>query len=207
MNPLPRIFEPWKTGEDTRFKGVRLLLVGESHYGEGVNYTPLELAGFTREIVERWGVRNEGYQRFFASAYEVVKGEPWASDNPDVGLFWSEVSFYNYVQELVPGGPGERPKSAAFSASGPAFLQTLEELRPEAVIVFGTQVWQSMPIVGASQVGFIEGLGEVWVYNLLGGDKTHAVHTPHPASRGFQTALYAGPIAAFLAAVRGGSFS
>jgi hypothetical protein len=201
----PRLFSPWAP-QHARFRGLRVLVIGESHYDEGERFTAAELESFTRDIVRRWGVENHGYQRFFASVYAAFTGRARIGGDTEYTAFWRAICFYNYVQELVPGGPGQRPPSSAFALSAGAFWQTLEELKPQAIVVFGRRVWDAMPTDRAEKTGAVEGVGDVWAYSLSDGQRAFAIHTPHPASRGFSASRYHEPIVRFLDAVGAGDF-
>src|SRR5437870_15307 len=124
-------FEPWKPpGEDPRFNGLRLLVLGESHYDEGKTYSPEVQKEFTKDIVKRWGTEAEGYQRFFANVYRTFNDGDAHHTSDDYRNFWNKVFFYNYVQELVPGGARERPRAQVWPNSADAFHWVLDDVKP-----------------------------------------------------------------------------
>ena len=187
MKPLNKfvMFEPWKPSGDPRYKGIRLLVVGESHYDEGEPPAPDQVSSFTSEIVTRWGANAEGYQRFFGNIYGTFNddGAHWSSD--EFKQFWNSVYFYNYVQSFVPGGAGERPTAKQFSDSADAFHAVLDDLRPEAIVVMGQTIWDLMSERNAQLVDRDEeGVGSIYRYEYDGGSCI-AGHTHHPSSIGY----------------------
>ena len=194
------MFGPWKPpGDDPRFLGVRLLILGESHYAEtGEKYSPAELKEFTREIVMRWGAEAEGYQRFFANVYRTFNEEPAGHADDAFRAFWNSIYFYNYVQELVRGGARVRPSGAAFANSAAAFHWVLDDIKPEAVVVVGQTTWDLMSEGNAERLPEVEvGLGAVWRYRYAGG-KCYVAHTHHPAKTGYAAAEWRPRVRQFL---------
>lgn len=178
-------FAPWKPPGDPRFKSIRLLIVGESHYDEGEPPPPDQMASFTIDIVTRWGAKAEGYKRFFGNIYATFNdhGAHWSSD--EFKRFWNSVYFYNYVQSFVHGGSGERPTAKQFSDSADAFHVALDDIKPEAIVVMGRQVWKSMTERNAEKVDHDKhGLGAIYRYQYDGGSCL-AGHTYHPSWKGY----------------------
>lgn len=178
-------FRPWKPAGDARINGIRLLIVGESHYDENEPAPPEEWPAFTTKIVTRWGAKAEGYTRFFGNIYATFNddGAHWSSD--EFKQFWNSVFFYNYVQSFVPGGPGERPTAKQFSDSAAPFHAVLDDVKPEAIVVMGRQVWTSMTERNAEKVDRDESsLGTIYRYHYDGGSCL-AGHTHHPSSIGY----------------------
>ena len=157
-------FFPWEPETaDPRIGGVRLLVLGESHYEEadaGVVEGAGDFTGHTREIVERWGRRGEARKVFFANIYTLLTGEPWTVAGNHRAL-WDNLFFYNYVQTLVPGGARHRPTPKMFADSEPAFREVLEQIRPDAVLAVGED--------GGFEMVECEALGGDWL-NVL---RTH----------------------------------
>lgn len=203
MNLEPR-FDPWvPESEHSRLEGVRLLILGESHYEEpnkGVLDSSEKDPNFTIGIVRRWGAQPEGRQRFFANLYEMVTGEPWRLD-ADHDRLWQHVWFYNYVQALVSSGGGKTPTKAQFEASECQFRSVLERVRPEAVIVMGVRLWQAM----ATQDEWVEdmagALGRVCAYRLADGSRVFAAHTWHPSAPAFSPGKWHPRVKSYLADV------
>lgn len=198
-----RVFDPWiPPGRDPRWQGVRLLLVGESHYDESRVWSEDETRRFTIDTVRKYGAEATAYQRFFANTYAALTGGGWSDDWAVYRGFWNRVFFCNYVQSFVSGGPGNRPSRAQFEESGSAFSQTLTEVRPEAVLVLGVAVWNAMPSEGGRRIeAALHGFDSLWAYQTGTGEAL-AVHIPHPSSKGFSAEREHKRIAAFLGFVR-----
>lgn len=133
-----RTFDPW-IGPDyyrSGLNGLRLLILGESHYG-----TPeKERRDFTKDVVRRLGLRMEGKHRFFTITAKVVlgRGKDGVSKSEMVN-FWNSVAFYNYIQSIVPKAR-KSPSRVMWLAGKAPFLDTISELRPDAVLVLGEKM-------------------------------------------------------------------
>lgn len=199
------LFRPWKPrGENPRLEGVRLLVLGESHYEEpedGVVDGAPELAGLTRWVVQTWGLSPPRRLGFFANLFAVLMGESWSLDG-DHGRLWNSVFYYNYVQSLVHGGPRHAPTDAQFQASEAAFRIMLEDIRPEAVLVLGQRLWNNM----ATEDGWASdppaALSRVCAYRLADGSAVYAVAINHPSSFGFSTGRWRERVLIFLDWIR-----
>lgn len=197
-------FEPWKPPGDPRFNGIRLLIVGESHYDEGEPPPPEKWSVFTTEIVTRWGANAEGYARFFGNVYATFNdnGAHWSSD--EFKRFWNSVYFYNYVQSFVPGKARVRPTAKQFAESADAFHVVLDDLKPEAIVVMGREVWKSMSERNAEKADQDEnGLASIYRYEYTGGSCL-AGHTHHPSSVGYSADYWRPRVGRFLDAARVG---
>jgi hypothetical protein len=197
-------FEPWKPpGDDPRFMGIRLLILGESHYDEGETYSPEVQKEFTKDIVKRWGAEAEGYRRFFANVYRTFNESDGHHSSEDFRSFWTKVFFYNYVQELVSGGPRQRPSSPAWASSADAFHSVLDDVKPEAVVVVGKTTWNMMSERNAERIADDpDGLGPIWRYDYEGG-ACYVAHTNHPSKTGYSATEWRPRVSRFLEWVRG----
>lgn len=198
---MPLLFQPWKPADDDpRLEGVRLLVLGESHYEErqaGIVSGSPELPDFTRWVVQTWGISPTRRQVFFANLHAVLTGEPW-SLNADHSKVWRHVFYYNYIQSLVVGGARNAPTSAQFEASADAFRTVLDEIRPEAILVMGQRLWNGM----TPEDGWVQDapatLGRVCLYRLSHGDTAFAMPINHPSSFGFSPSRWHERVLTFL---------
>ena len=191
-------FLPLKPPGDPRFNGIRLMIVGESHYDERNPPPPEQWPAFTADIVKRWGANAEGYKRFFGNIYATFNdhGAHWSSD--EFKRFWNSVYFYNYVQSFVHGGSGERPTATQFSDSADAFHVALDDIKPEAIVVVGQTTWDLMSDRAAKLVERDEdGLGSIYQYEYDGGSCL-AGHTHHPSSIGYSADYWRPRVMRFL---------
>ena len=125
-------FQPWVGnlyGRANRF-GVRLLILGESHYGDAKSAHP-EL---TRNVIRSWAQQKR--DRFFTViANTLISNRGWISDEERASV-WEHVAFYNLVQELV-SGPRQEPSFRQYVEAQQPFHRVLERLEPHAVLVLG----------------------------------------------------------------------
>lgn len=194
-------FDPWNLGADVRYEGLRLLLVGESHYESETD--PAKIRSFTKDVVERWGVKtDEGRQRFFSNAFEAVTDRPWRAGASDVEAFWRNVYFYNYVQEFVGNTHEDRPTDAMFRRSDAAFMAVLRRLKPDAVLILGRTTWDRMidgeqgPCLGDAAPLPVH--RKTYVYDCGDGRDVLAAHTQHPSYRRFSTTMWPPLVRRFL---------
>lgn len=137
------IFKPWigQRYENRELFGLRVLLLGESHYGESGE----ENYNFTIDVVKHWG--QERRHSFFTITAKFVLGKgarEWISDE-ERKHFWEKVAFYNYVQELVGNDSRIRPTEEMWESAKTSFLALCEELKPELVIVLGKELCWNLP--------------------------------------------------------------
>lgn len=158
-----RVFEPWE-GSKYRsggLEGVRVLILGESHYGD----VGTESAACTIETVKDLG--QERRNRFFTVTQKLVSGinpEEWVPDKTRVE-FWESVAFYNYVQSFPGDKSRMRPTQEMWANAATPLLKTLQELRPQVMVVLGLELQSHLPEIPSG----------IRVCNV-----------PHPSSRGFQ---------------------
>lgn len=142
-----RTFDPWIGSQywDEGLRGVRVMLLGESHYGDVGGESPT----FTTEVVRTWG--QEKRHRFFTITQKLILGlgNGWISDG-DRSDFWERVAFYNFVQSFPGPGPRYRPSRAAWEAASDPFLSTLQELEPHLLVVLGLAVSRHLPKIHQS---------------------------------------------------------
>jgi len=137
-----RVFDPWigqKYWTDG-LRGVRVLILGESHYGtEGT-----EKRSFTTDIVREWG--QEKRLRFFTITQQLFQdiGSSLPSDAQRVE-FWDSVAFYNFIQSFVGEEARISPTHAMWRAASDAFLATVSELRPQLIVVLGLELRSQLP--------------------------------------------------------------
>lgn len=203
--PTSPRFSPWNPPGDPRIYGVRLLVLGESHYEE----PPLWIedgriipADFTAGIIKDWGICPTRRHPFFAGVFECLTGERWENDSRRLSEFWHSLIFYNYVQKLVKGGARTAPSRADWTISHTVFRQTLEMLRPEAILVLGRRLWRNMEDEDVVVRESSDPLETVVGYRLADGRLIPAMHVRHPSSAGFRGADLNSQVRAFLQARR-----
>lgn len=127
-------FHPW-VGKHYGLKsdfGIRLLVLGESHYHEDLKFSDSD---FTQEVVRTWG--QERRSRFFTVIAKVLlRTEGWISDD-ERSKIWEHVAFYNFVQSIVGDGPRIEPTFRQWCEAQTPFATVLQSLEPDAVLVLG----------------------------------------------------------------------
>ena len=170
---MPIFFEPWKGSEYERSR-PRLLLLGESHYGEIA--TDPEATRFLTGAY----ASNEWNHRFWTGIMQVVAGAP--KDQIDRSVFWSDVSLYNYVQGSAGPIAGRAPPRDLWHSSEEAFFRVLERLQPDRVLVLSRRLWRNMSGRGAAgpHLELDGATHDTWIYDYEGGSAI-ASWIPHPS--------------------------
>lgn len=131
------VFQPY-VGPAYAQSFVRLLILGESHYGEP-HPNPAEA---TRYVVQMWLSRQWAI-RYLTVAGRVLTGlEAWQVDREQT---FSTLAFYNFIQTMMPN-IAVRPTPAQAIASHEAFREVLASLDPTHVLATGRRfLWNNMP--------------------------------------------------------------
>lgn len=137
--PLGRkaLFRPW-VGERYGSGRVRLLVVGESHYGHPDEDQP----GFTSEVIEAWR-SGEKKLRYYTKLAQLLSGCSAKGLNRSEAL--SEIAFYNYLQVLLEWANNGRAAAAAWKAAEAPYLQILQDLDPTHILVTSHGTYERMP--------------------------------------------------------------
>ncbi|MFT3879264.1 MAG: hypothetical protein QM703_06340 [Gemmatales bacterium] len=123
------------------YGGLRLLILGESHYGPKGSATP----DYTVRMVQDLAMRRS--YRYFSSIQRLVM-------TLDAGTklhtsirkwFWSRVAFYNFIQEFVGDKPLDRPSKEMWRDAKPALFETLDYLKPNFILVTGKELDSNLP--------------------------------------------------------------
>jgi hypothetical protein len=172
-----RTFDPWIGSRYVTdgVRGIRLLIIGESHYAKPEE----QRSTFTAEIVRTRG--QQGRFRFFTVIQRLVSGGRGPLPNVDRSEFWERVAFYNYIQSFPGPRPRWRPTPEMWLAAREPFLHTLSELSPQLLLVLGNELFLNLPKLP----------GEMNVCPV-----------PHPSSRGFRYAEWQPKVQAALEVAR-----
>lgn len=170
-------FRPWTGANyENGFQGLRTFILGESQY----TCQPCENPSlFT---IERVKDTINGWKHPFwtKTATALLGNDPTLKEK---GVFWNSVAIYDYVQEFAGSGPRIEPSPKCWESSESAFVEVLEELKPEFMLVLGYRLWYKMPCLNARRGPIIEGarIPETWLYPHSAGDAlTYCVK--HPSS-------------------------
>jgi hypothetical protein len=169
-------YHEWE-GKDYRFQPHRLLILGESHYGDYA-----KSGDATVKLTEEY-LSGQINHAFWTNIQNVVS--PTSLKVSERPAFWHSVAFYNYVQTSAGATAGIAPNSSAFGKSKDAFFTVLDRLQPDAILVLSTRLWNHMPgsVDGAIPVAPLVVAGkerDAWIYDYAGG-KALASWVPHPS--------------------------
>ena len=138
---VPRTFNPW-IGSRYALDGIggkRLLILGESHYGGDSCHYP----EFTTEVIRDMALQ-KGRLPFFSRIQRLVIGGRGGFSVEERADFWHRVAFYNFIQtslEVL----GSRPTYEMWQMGREPFLQTLQELRPDIILILGIELERNLP--------------------------------------------------------------
>ncbi len=194
---MTRFYEPYQ-GKKFR-KNPNLLILSESAYGwleEGAEVLPDEHHP-RRSTVEYWSL-----ERFDAAGRE-GRYPKWLtralcnSQAPDLKLrveAWNAVAYSIYVQRPM-HSKAERPTKTDFDESGEAFLELLNMLRPQRVLVTSLASWNHMPKLHVMHPTD----HYCGAYRLAAGELCWCLAVPHQRSRRMGWQLLGETIQHFLA--------
>ena len=131
--------------------GRRVMVLGESHYcGErcancGVPGKAGDCAAFTSGVIERYldpkAEREPWMNTYLKFERSLVGHETSQAERERI---WRSLLFFNYLQvamdETRKAGTHEQYQQAQ-----KAFYETLDQYRPESVIVWGKRLWEYLP--------------------------------------------------------------
>lgn len=171
-NPAEPFFRPW-VGSRYLENEHRLLILGESHYGDE-SMDADSTINFTREYTE--GTNH----RFWTSIMQAVRGQSyWEIDRKE---FWADVAFYNYVQEPVAETAGVAPTPTMFAASKEPFSVVLNRLKPKRILILSSRLWNNLASDGipGPQLAYGGDIRDTLLYHYDGGCAM-ASWVPHPS--------------------------
>lgn len=183
----PLVGSKYKNG----INGVKLLILGESHYcDEGCEVCGIksgfDCSEFTIGVLERFinykrriGA-HESWMTTFTRFTNVLFGEAI----PDSKLieFWDSIIFYNYVQSSTKG-PRISPSFEQFDESKDSFFNILSIYKPDLIIVWGKRLWENLPDNGKwGNENILDGkYGKFYYYNTE-GKKIPSFCVHHPST-------------------------
>ena len=139
------MFDPWIGSQfgvaDNAIGGLKLLMVGESHYpGERAEIGKSD-ARFTNEAIQKYAIA-EPYL-FFRTIVQLVLGDSrYATRSVTEKDFWEGVAFYNFIPVFIaPPCEKKRPKVSEWKLGKDVFLKILETVKPSFVLVCGLDLW------------------------------------------------------------------
>jgi hypothetical protein len=138
-------FHPWIGSRyfAQGFGGAKILLLGESHYS--ANPADSGNTALTRMVVEGYAMGQKKL-RFFKTLPALVADAPRRADltSAQYRFAWDGLSFYNYVQDLLPAAR-VRPTPDMWVRAAKPFAETLDMLKPDIVLIAGKQLSRQVP--------------------------------------------------------------
>ena len=140
-------FYPW-IGErydgDNRF-GVRVLVLGESHYGEKGTEVPTYTRGVVCWHTQRARTGEGITSQFFTKVATVLCEKPEGINDGDLAKVFQEIAFYNFLQTFKGGTARGKATSQEWEDSQAPLKTVLDGLRPDAVLVLGRELSRRIP--------------------------------------------------------------
>jgi hypothetical protein len=186
-------FYPWvgphyTDGVIDGLDGLRVLVLGESHYAYGL---PVEKERGLTQLVIQEELEGKMRHRFISGVTRALFSRATVDDRARFSSLWNAMAFYNYVQEYAGDGPRKRPSDAAWQRSAVPFRSVLATLQPDFVLACGRMLYERLKLV--------EGLTDDGQYGDDGDKRTRSREIElgggrrgvlgmiyHPASFGFR---------------------
>ena len=183
-------FRPWigKNYLSSGLDGKRILVLGESHYCTDSEKCEKcerkeiadECHAFTEDVLNAYvyNYSGEKYEQTFLCFERAMAGKVLTQEERED--LWNGMAFYNYIQ-VAQTGP--RQELVNTPESEPAFLEVLKELTPDAIIVWGKRLYNTLPDWNGqhSTLNEIDGhQADVWTYNI-DGKNIPALAIDHPS--------------------------
>lgn len=184
---LARAWIGTRWGESNNsLRGLRLLVLGESHYHRTMPIGS-DMPDMTEHVVAQHLKHSQ--HRFFKRIEGLAARSFSSSSSSD---FWHSIVFYNYVPYVAANRPRQRPPEWMWGGAAPAlFASVLKEVRPQAVLVCGTELWRRMPVGLGERLDAYQAGGRAWrerEYEVELPARAMAAHIPHPSSFGWSYA-------------------
>jgi hypothetical protein len=174
---LPWVGEQYKRG----FEGVRLLILGESHYDTDKRDRSVPNRDVTRAGI-RWYMKSGTPHKFSTNTQHVVSRRSLAVAERET--FWNSIAFYNYVQSFAGVAARDPVTPEMWERSRAPFCAVLKALDPEAVVVLGYKTWEHLlDYPKGPALPDRKGVGECpgrWLPARSG--QALAFHTMHPSA-------------------------
>ncbi|MCL2224296.1 MAG: hypothetical protein FWB96_04925 [Defluviitaleaceae bacterium] len=175
-------FHPW-VGENFWNAPRKVLLLGDSHYGDGDAFE-----GFTQDVIKYFCFEKKKRLRFFTGIIWTLFG-----DSENLEDKFGKVAFYNYVQELM-SATRVRPSRADYEAAQKPLIEVLEKLSPDFMVTFGKEMTWHFPEISEHPDWKLDIAGErheVWKNVFVVGNRVIPVYSlPHPCGNKFNMSVY-----------------
>ena len=185
-------FYPWVGSKYTKSSifHKRVFILGESIYCEkpedcgGCYPGAVNLCNYMQIHIVLDNMLSNTNTPLYTKIYRLLVDENEISKTE----FWNNVAFGNYVQTSVSDKARDRPKKDMWELSKPEFINTLQRLEPDKIIILGNESWENLP--GEYNVDWIpvfhdNEIGVSEFYCLLTNKRIHVAVIGHPQRFGF----------------------
>ena len=123
--------------------GLRLLVIGESHYYPPEEYTPDPVWDriSTREVICQY-IASHSLRFYTFVANVLLERVEGGSRCPETREVWNDVAFCNYIQRLLQ--QGERPNDEDWNDAAVPCEEVIRQLKPDAILIVGYGVKDSI---------------------------------------------------------------
>lgn len=188
-------FKPWigKNYETGGIFGKKILVLGESHYCTDANCTQCgikyasECTDINTSEIIQWmldGNTDKWTPTFKKFERSLVNEETSPERSKEI---WNSVAFFNFLQVALKGTRRGGTKED-YAEGRKAFLEVIEALQPDLIIVWGTsRLYSNLP---GKEDGWINGeplVVDNWsvpngYYQLKNGKKSRVIAVYHPSA-------------------------
>lgn len=178
-------FMPW-VGKQYATGGIfgkRILVLGESHYGDGEPSPDT-----TVRVFEEYLGCPETVPSYLQSFHKFERSLVGTkTDSQQRHQIWDSLLFYNFVQEVSTDAPRQTLGVKNPRQSAEAFFEVLETYRPEYIIAWGYRLWDKLLTTESWEWGeeiVVDGLPAIrfGYYTLSDGTRIKAIPIKHPSA-------------------------
>ena len=187
-------FKPWigKQYPENGYNGIKIFLLGESHYcGDCLAPCPDYFSEKCKNMTNRYVQdflnykRGIGIHKTYMTTYtrfiNIFIGKRVSND--ELIDFWNSVVFYSYVQ-IAMDNPRQAPSWDDFETGDEPFIEVMQNLQPDVIIVWGKMLWEKMPFREGNK-DFLNRQGWPLYYYSNNGKEIPAMGIYHPSNSYF----------------------
>jgi hypothetical protein len=131
-------FAPWVGSQYSEgLDGLRILLVGESHYAENNHERPTVTPEIVKALAlgERHPLATKRLRQHphFTKIMRAVTSSRRPATRAEKADFWGRLAYYNFIQEFIPAKRSMPIKAAWLRGKAP-FCDVLDVLRPDLIV-------------------------------------------------------------------------
>ncbi len=145
-NPAQTFFQPW-VGEfyfNDYLGGKKLLVVTDSHYVWDVDKKDLIQSGFTQVVVQDY-IQGKAKHKIWQILLPLFGIN--TKDHSERHNFFHSIAVHTYAQRAMDKtleGKIKRPTEEDIPQANQAFIETINKIKPDAVLILGIWVWKAL---------------------------------------------------------------